>query len=94
MVHVAFKEADVEPVETQPASRNPDRDVPGRTDHCAGYPGRKSKAFQRLRVVPDDQGILFPSTAGRWQTASFQLHDLSSVNVAKPTGVEQIFVGT
>ena len=39
MAHEAVKEADVEPVETQPAGRQPDRDVPGSADHFANLPG-------------------------------------------------------
>ncbi len=39
MAHEAVKEADVEPVETQPAGRLPDRDVLGGADHFVNLPG-------------------------------------------------------
>ena len=65
MAHETVKKVDVELVETRTVERQPDRDVRGCTEQIAGHPGRKAKAFQVLRVAPQNPGIPFRNSIGK-----------------------------
>ena len=91
MAHEEVKEADVELVETRPVERQPDHDVPGRIDQFADRPGRKAKAFQMLRVAPDNSGIPFRNYIGQWRTKLFRSHELSPVNVKTDRSREDFY---